>query len=174
MYWINNRQRERDAGDTKVLKCVIFLNLLIQGQWGVTAEQEAEEKKRIQEFQDSIPKMRSQLRILTHFYQVPAWAAIRSSCQLFAFATFFKCNLFFPCCLSVLLSEHCPAVPGFAYDQFGRESAFPQLQAGLQWTLQVCLLKLTGGHRSILKGLLSFLLFILCKYQQYLLSSKTM
>ncbi|XP_026219069.1 gamma-tubulin complex component 3 isoform X2 [Anabas testudineus] len=40
-----------------------------EGQWGVTAEQEAEEKKRIQEFQDSIPKMRSQLRILTHFYQ---------------------------------------------------------------------------------------------------------
>ncbi|XP_059184163.1 gamma-tubulin complex component 3 [Centropristis striata] len=40
-----------------------------EGQWGVTAEQEAEEKKRVQEFQDTIPKMRSQLRILTHFYQ---------------------------------------------------------------------------------------------------------
>lgn len=40
-----------------------------EGQWGVTAEQEAEEKKRIQDFQDTIPKMRSQLRILTHFYQ---------------------------------------------------------------------------------------------------------
>uniref|UniRef100_A0A8C2YVQ4 Tubulin gamma complex component 3 n=1 Tax=Cyclopterus lumpus TaxID=8103 RepID=A0A8C2YVQ4_CYCLU len=40
-----------------------------EGQWGVTAEQEAEEKRRIQEFQDTIPKMRSQLRILTHFYQ---------------------------------------------------------------------------------------------------------
>ncbi|XP_068165377.1 gamma-tubulin complex component 3 isoform X2 [Antennarius striatus] len=40
-----------------------------EGQWGVTAEQEAEEKKRIQEFQETIPKMRSQLRILTHFYQ---------------------------------------------------------------------------------------------------------
>ncbi|KAM6892640.1 gamma-tubulin complex component 3 [Lycodopsis pacificus] len=38
-------------------------------QWGVTAEQEAEEKKRIQEFQETIPKMRSQFRILTHFYQ---------------------------------------------------------------------------------------------------------
>ncbi|KAM6958543.1 gamma-tubulin complex component 3 [Tautogolabrus adspersus] len=40
-----------------------------EGEWGVTAEQEAEEKKRIQEFQETIPKMRSQLRILTHFYQ---------------------------------------------------------------------------------------------------------
>uniref|UniRef100_H3DAI7 Tubulin gamma complex component 3 n=1 Tax=Tetraodon nigroviridis TaxID=99883 RepID=H3DAI7_TETNG len=40
-----------------------------EGQWGVTAEQEAEEKKRIQEFQDTIPKMRSQLRILAHLYQ---------------------------------------------------------------------------------------------------------
>ncbi|KAA8579819.1 hypothetical protein FQN60_006912 [Etheostoma spectabile] len=40
-----------------------------EGKWGVTAEQVAEEKKRIQEFQDTIPKMRSQLRILTHFYQ---------------------------------------------------------------------------------------------------------
>ncbi|KAK9523887.1 hypothetical protein VZT92_017771 [Zoarces viviparus] len=40
-----------------------------EGQWGVTAEQEAEEKKRIQEFQETIPKMRSQFRILTHFYQ---------------------------------------------------------------------------------------------------------
>ncbi|XP_047432979.1 gamma-tubulin complex component 3 [Mugil cephalus] len=40
-----------------------------EGQWGVTAEQEAEEKKRVQEFQETIPKMRSQLRILTHFYQ---------------------------------------------------------------------------------------------------------
>uniref|UniRef100_A0A8C6VV51 Tubulin gamma complex component 3 n=2 Tax=Nothobranchius TaxID=28779 RepID=A0A8C6VV51_NOTFU len=40
-----------------------------EGQWGVTAEQEAEERRRIQEFQDTIPKMRSQLRILTHFYQ---------------------------------------------------------------------------------------------------------
>lgn len=51
------------------VSCVVF-----QGQWGVTAEQEAEEKKRIQEFQETIPKMRSQLRILTHFYQVPARA----------------------------------------------------------------------------------------------------
>uniref|UniRef100_A0A672ZH36 Uncharacterized protein n=1 Tax=Sphaeramia orbicularis TaxID=375764 RepID=A0A672ZH36_9TELE len=40
-----------------------------EGQWGVTAEQEAEEKKRIQDFQETIPKMHSQLRILTHFYQ---------------------------------------------------------------------------------------------------------
>ncbi|CAN9498182.1 unnamed protein product [Ophioblennius macclurei] len=40
-----------------------------EGEWGVTAEQEAEEKKRVQEFQETVPKMRSQLRILTHFYQ---------------------------------------------------------------------------------------------------------
>uniref|UniRef100_A0A8C7VFA4 Tubulin gamma complex component 3 n=1 Tax=Oncorhynchus mykiss TaxID=8022 RepID=A0A8C7VFA4_ONCMY len=40
-----------------------------EGEWGVTAEQEAEENRRIQEFQETIPKMRSQLRILTHFYQ---------------------------------------------------------------------------------------------------------
>lgn len=49
------------------------LNLLLfitQGQWGVTAAEEEEENKRIREFQDSIPKMCSQLRILTHFYQV--------------------------------------------------------------------------------------------------------
>ncbi|XP_077014818.1 gamma-tubulin complex component 3 isoform X4 [Tamandua tetradactyla] len=41
----------------------------IEGQWGVTAAEEDEEKKRIQEFRESIPKMCSQLRILTHFYQ---------------------------------------------------------------------------------------------------------
>lgn len=41
----------------------------IEGQWGVTAAEEEEENKRIREFQDSIPKMCSQLRILTHFYQ---------------------------------------------------------------------------------------------------------
>ncbi|XP_077470447.1 gamma-tubulin complex component 3 isoform X1 [Stigmatopora argus] len=40
-----------------------------EGQWGVTAEQEAEEKRRTREFQETIPKMCSQLRILTHFYQ---------------------------------------------------------------------------------------------------------
>ncbi|CAJ1087474.1 gamma-tubulin complex component 3 [Xyrichtys novacula] len=40
-----------------------------EGEWGVTAEQEAEEKRRIQEFQEMIPKMSSQLCILTHFYQ---------------------------------------------------------------------------------------------------------
>uniref|UniRef100_A0A3Q4AS03 Uncharacterized protein n=1 Tax=Mola mola TaxID=94237 RepID=A0A3Q4AS03_MOLML len=40
-----------------------------EGQWGVTAEQEAEEKKRIQEFQETIPKLRSQLRVLAHLYQ---------------------------------------------------------------------------------------------------------
>lgn len=46
---------------------LLFIN---QGQWGVTAAEEEEESKRIREFQDSIPKMCSQLRILTHFYQV--------------------------------------------------------------------------------------------------------
>ncbi|OCT92539.1 hypothetical protein XELAEV_18015595mg [Xenopus laevis] len=40
-----------------------------EGEWGVTAAEEDVENKRIQEFQESIPKMRSQLRILTHFYQ---------------------------------------------------------------------------------------------------------
>ncbi|XP_046887211.1 LOW QUALITY PROTEIN: gamma-tubulin complex component 3 [Hypomesus transpacificus] len=40
-----------------------------EGEWGVTGEQEAEEQRRVQDFQDTIPKMRSQLRILTHFYQ---------------------------------------------------------------------------------------------------------
>uniref|UniRef100_A0A2K5N8S6 Tubulin gamma complex component 3 n=1 Tax=Cercocebus atys TaxID=9531 RepID=A0A2K5N8S6_CERAT len=42
----------------------------IEGQWGVTAAEEEEENKRIGEFKESIPKMCSQLRILTHFYQV--------------------------------------------------------------------------------------------------------
>ncbi|XP_012878295.1 PREDICTED: gamma-tubulin complex component 3 [Dipodomys ordii] len=41
----------------------------IEGQWGVTAAEEEEENRRIREFQESIPKMCSQLRILTHFYQ---------------------------------------------------------------------------------------------------------
>lgn len=40
-----------------------------EGQWGVTAAEEEEENRRVQEFQESIPKMCSQLRILTHFYQ---------------------------------------------------------------------------------------------------------
>ncbi|KAG7315862.1 hypothetical protein KOW79_020728 [Hemibagrus wyckioides] len=40
-----------------------------EGDWGVTAEQEAAENKRVQEFKDTIPKMCSQLRLLTHFYQ---------------------------------------------------------------------------------------------------------
>lgn len=88
-------------GDTEALCC------LVQGQWGVTAEQEAEEKKRIQEFQDTIPKMRSQLRILTHFYQVPAWAIFYSS--------FFLCSLPH---LHVFPPEHRPAVPGVADDQY--------------------------------------------------------
>ncbi|XP_014455901.1 gamma-tubulin complex component 3 isoform X2 [Alligator mississippiensis] len=41
----------------------------LEGEWGVTAAEEEEENKRIKEFQESIPKMCSQLRILTHFYQ---------------------------------------------------------------------------------------------------------
>ncbi|XP_060089694.1 gamma-tubulin complex component 3 [Heteronotia binoei] len=41
----------------------------LEGEWGVTASEEEEENKRIKEFQDSIPKMCSQLRLLTHFYQ---------------------------------------------------------------------------------------------------------
>eukprot|EP00064_Thunnus_orientalis_P015199 superscaffoldBa00002774_g15249 len=53
--------------DTIISRCLLDNNS--RGQWGVTAEQEAEEKKRIQDFQETIPKMRSQLRILTHFYQ---------------------------------------------------------------------------------------------------------
>lgn len=40
-----------------------------EGEWGVTAEQEAAENRRVQEFKDTIPKMCSQLRLLTHFYQ---------------------------------------------------------------------------------------------------------
>lgn len=40
-----------------------------EGEWGVTAQQEAEESRRIQEFQETVPKMRSQLRVLTHLYQ---------------------------------------------------------------------------------------------------------
>ncbi|KAF1584956.1 Gamma-tubulin complex component 3, partial [Eudyptes moseleyi] len=43
----------------------------LEGKWGVTASEDEEESKRMKEFQDSIPKMCSQLRILTHFYQVP-------------------------------------------------------------------------------------------------------
>lgn len=44
--------------------------LCVQGEWGVTAQQEAEETRRVQEFQETVPKMRSQLRVLTHLYQV--------------------------------------------------------------------------------------------------------
>ncbi|XP_055019000.1 gamma-tubulin complex component 3 [Boleophthalmus pectinirostris] len=40
-----------------------------EGEWGVTVEQEAEEQRRVQDFQKNIPKMSSQLRILTHLYQ---------------------------------------------------------------------------------------------------------
>lgn len=47
-----------------------FFTAILKGEWGVTASEEEEENKRIKEFQDSIPKMCSQLRLLTHFYQV--------------------------------------------------------------------------------------------------------
>ncbi|XP_053532228.1 gamma-tubulin complex component 3 [Ictalurus punctatus] len=40
-----------------------------EGEWGVTAEQETAENRRVQDFKDTIPKMCSQLRLLTHFYQ---------------------------------------------------------------------------------------------------------
>ncbi|XP_053471413.1 gamma-tubulin complex component 3 isoform X1 [Ictalurus furcatus] len=40
-----------------------------EGEWGVTAEQEMAENRRVQDFKDTIPKMCSQLRLLTHFYQ---------------------------------------------------------------------------------------------------------
>ncbi|KPP78777.1 hypothetical protein Z043_101693, partial [Scleropages formosus] len=53
--------------DTIISRCLLDNNN--RGEWGVTAAEESEEKKRIQEFQETIPKMRSQLRILTHFYQ---------------------------------------------------------------------------------------------------------
>lgn len=57
--------------------------LITQGQWGVTAAEEEEENRRVREFQDSIPKMCSQLRILTHFYQVrirPSQRALSCDC----------------------------------------------------------------------------------------------
>ncbi|EPY86926.1 gamma-tubulin complex component 3 [Camelus ferus] len=41
----------------------------VEGQWGMTAAEEEQEAQRTREFQESIPKMCSQLRILTHFYQ---------------------------------------------------------------------------------------------------------
>lgn len=47
-----------------------FFTSILKGEWGVTASEEEEMNKRIKEFQDSIPKMCSQLRLLTHFYQV--------------------------------------------------------------------------------------------------------
>ncbi|XP_059758874.1 gamma-tubulin complex component 3 isoform X3 [Balaenoptera ricei] len=40
-----------------------------EGQWGVTAAEEEQENQRVREFQESIPRLCSQLRLLTHFYQ---------------------------------------------------------------------------------------------------------
>ncbi|XP_074520947.1 gamma-tubulin complex component 3 [Halichoeres trimaculatus] len=40
-----------------------------EGEWGVTAEQEAEEKKRIQEFQEMVQRTRSQFDSLSKCYQ---------------------------------------------------------------------------------------------------------
>ncbi|XP_045338376.1 gamma-tubulin complex component 3 isoform X7 [Leopardus geoffroyi] len=93
----------------------------VEGRWGVTAAEEEEENRRIQEFRESIPKMCSQLRILAHFYQVlagpgPHW------------------------CVPAV--DHChqngcgAAVPGAADDQLRREPALPELQAGLQRALR--------------------------------------
>lgn len=108
---------------------------LIQGQWGVTAEQEAEEKKRVQDFQETVPKMRAQLRILTHFYQV--WGAASGRRRQATKQMVVQEN-FLTFVLPLSLSEHRAAVPGPADDQLRRESTFPQLQTGLQRTLQVC------------------------------------
>lgn len=67
-WWINTpkdlQQKVVSTAYCEIASC--------QGEWGVTAEQDAEEKRRIQKFRDTIPKMQSQLRILTHFYQVTA------------------------------------------------------------------------------------------------------
>lgn len=40
-----------------------------QGEWGVTAQQEADEALRVRQFQDTVPKMHSKLHILTDSYQ---------------------------------------------------------------------------------------------------------
>lgn len=62
--------------DKKELMCtcwfitLLLKNCILKGEWGVTASEQEEEMKRMKEFEDSIPKMCSQLRLLTHFYQV--------------------------------------------------------------------------------------------------------
>ncbi|KAG2456430.1 gamma-tubulin complex component 3 [Polypterus senegalus] len=40
-----------------------------EGEWGVTASEEEVENKRIRDFQETVPKLCTQLQILTHFYQ---------------------------------------------------------------------------------------------------------
>ncbi|XP_078309057.1 gamma-tubulin complex component 3 isoform X4 [Panthera onca] len=93
----------------------------VEGRWGVTAAEEEEENRRIQEFRESIPKMCSQLRILAHFYQVlagpgPHWCVPAVD----------RCH-----------QNRCgAAVPGAADDQLRREPALPELQAGLQRALR--------------------------------------
>nr|XP_045370711.1 gamma-tubulin complex component 3 isoform X3 [Camelus bactrianus] len=53
--------------DTIISRCLLDADS--RGQWGMTAAEEEQEAQRTREFQESIPKMCSQLRILTHFYQ---------------------------------------------------------------------------------------------------------
>ncbi|KAG7256621.1 hypothetical protein CRUP_002883 [Coryphaenoides rupestris] len=48
-----------------------------KGEWGVTAQQEAEEAQRVRQFQDTVPKMHSKLHILTDSYQQEAEEAQR-------------------------------------------------------------------------------------------------
>lgn len=47
------------------------------------------------------------------------------------------------------LAEHRPAFPGVTDQQFGREPALSQLQAGLQRTLQVCFLNQVDAHLNV-------------------------
>lgn len=90
--------------------------LILQGQWGVTAAEEEEENQRIQEFQESIPKMCSQLRILTHFYQVHIRVTERchchsASCAVGTAGVLGHCSQG-STSLCVRSSQRCPGPPG--------------------------------------------------------------